>query len=186
MPKFAINFLGKFYVTKQFPFFMYHPQFHKLKGFEQREVLDNIKPGDYLIRRNRGWVTAKAIPGYWMHAGLYIGNNKIIHALCSGVTEEDILDFFRTDGIALLRPKIKTEQIKKGIEIAKKLVENNTPYDYSFKDDNGKVYCTELLNICYEGLFNDDYAKDIGGGNSLLPDGAYKSKKSDKLVEFRH
>ncbi len=186
LPKLIIQQLDKIYIHKYFPWIIWHPLFHRVKGFEIRQILDIIKPGDILIRRNEGWLTAKAIPGYFMHAALYLGDNKVAHATTSGTGKEDILDFFRTDSVALLRSITNLEQIKKAILLGKKMANEHIPYDFEFKDKNGKVYCTEFINICYEGLFNSDYTKDAGGGNSIIPDGLYNSKKVKKIIEFRH
>ncbi len=186
LPKPIVKQLDKIYLHKYFPWIIWHPLFHRLKGFEIRQILKIIRPGDILVRRNEGWLTAKAIPGYFMHAALYIGDNKVAHATTSGTGKEDILDFFRTDSVAVLRALTKREQIKKAISIGKEMAAEHIPYDFEFKDENGKVYCTEFINICFEGLFDDDYTQDPGGGISIIPDGLYNSKKIKKLIEFKH
>jgi len=186
LPKAIVQQLDKIYIHKYFPWIIWHPKFHRLKGFEIRQILDVIKPGDILLRRNEGWLTAKAIPGYFMHAALYIGDGKVAHAVTKGTQKEDILDFLRTDSVALLKPLTKSEQIKKAIAIGMELAVEHIPYDFEFKDDNGKIYCTEFVNICYDGLFDADYSKDPGGGLTIIPDGLYNSKKLKKVIEFRH
>ena len=177
IPKIIVKQLDKIYISKKFPFIIWHPEFHRLKGFEIRQILDIIKPGDILIRRNEGWLTAKAIPGYYMHAAIYIGGGMVAHSVTKGTQQEDILDFLRTDCVALFRTNLKTEQIKKAVDCGKNLAKAHIPYDFEFKDDNGKIYCTEFINICYDNLFDEDYSKDAGGGLSLIPDGIYNSKR---------
>ena len=94
--------------------------------------------------------------------------------------EEDTMDFCRTDGICVLSTEKDTSM---AIGIAKKLI--GKPYDYSFSSSNKKYYCTELVNICYNGLFNKDKIKTFGK-SVLLPDGIFNSKEIKFKIEFKH
>jgi len=189
-PKWLVRFTGKIHVSTSPPFVCYNPKFHQLKGYEMRQILNVLQTGDIFLRRHNGYISGLAIPGYWTHAALYVGDNTIQHATTHGVVEEDILDFFRCDCICLLRPKkefrdeIKIEDVLKRAE---HMVKINTPYDYAFQDDTGKVYCTEFIDICYDyQLFPSDYTPLVGSGLSLLPDGVYYSKSVERIIEFRH
>jgi len=187
MPKWLVDFGGKIHVAKQPPFITYNPQFHKLKGREIRNIFNDMEPGDIFVRSHDGYLSGMAIPGFWAHAGLYIGNNMVAQATTHGVMQEDVLDFFRCDSAALLRVKGRThEMVEIALSKAKRMVKLNIPYDYDFKDFNGKVYCTELIDIVYDCIFEDDFAKDPGGGFSLTPDGLFNSKKVEALRDYRH
>ena len=187
MPPAIINIAGKVHVSKQPPFISYNPQFHLLKGHEIRSIFNCMQPGDIFLRRHNGYISGLAIPGYYMHAALYMGNNIAAHATTKGVVTEDVLDFFRCDCTAHLRVKgVTPSMVSNAITKAKRMVKLHLPYDYDFQDLNGKIYCTELINIVYDNCFNNDYTKDAGGGISLSPDGLFESRGIEILKEYRH
>lgn len=69
-----------------------------------RRVLSLVKPGDVLLRRYDGYVDNAFIDGKYSHAGIYVGNDMIIHAINPIVSEIDVIDFCRCDNICILRP----------------------------------------------------------------------------------
>lgn len=186
-----INFICDIYLYKNPMFVLYKPNVHKVKGYEIRQIINNVKVGDILLRTFDGYLNTFFIPGFWSHAGIYIGDNMIAHSVRDGVIKEDILDFCRTDHIALLRIKdhyhFNEETMLKYVEES---LNNKTEYDYEFKDDNGKVYCTEFVNLCLGHIFDMDYEPKLircsTGIRFLLPDGVFDSNKIDKLFVFRH
>lgn len=181
-----IKLTGDIYLTVHPCFIFYKPQFHKLKGHEIRAVLNTVKPGDILLRRYHGYLNTFLTPGFWGHAGLYIGKNNIIHSLSKGVSKEDILDFCRCDDIAIVRiRKISRDSIKTAILHAKRLEESNTLYDFDFTIDNNKLYCTELIDVVYNNIFEQEYENKLGK-NVLTPDSIYNSIKVEKLLSFTH
>lgn len=178
-----LNFVGNSYVYPKPMFYHYKPDIHKVKGFEIRQVLDILQPGDVLLRRYDGYLNSVFTPGFWSHAGLFAGNGKVIHAVGVGVVEEDILDFCRTDSVAVGRMK-KGDPIK-AVEIAQQMVEDKIGYDYEFKDENGTVYCTEMVNICYQETFDDSYTNEFGVF-ALTPDGLFNDNDLEILLDIRH
>ena len=76
---------------------------YKVKGPDMRQVLDRVLPGDILLRRYSHYLGSVLIKGHFSHAGIYVGNNKVVHMLGSGITEEDILTFLRCDDICIMR-----------------------------------------------------------------------------------
>jgi uncharacterized protein YycO len=186
VPIFLIKLTGDIYLHK-FPFWcLYKPSLHKVKGHEVRKVIKVLKTGDILLRRYDGYLNTLFTPGFWSHAGLYVGKDQVIHAVGKGVIIEDILDFCRTDSVAVLRiKKIKNIEIKKALTIGRKYAKEHVEYDYRFKDGNGKVYCTELINECYNDLFNNDYSNQLGN-NVLTPDGIFNSKNVIQILSVKH
>jgi len=187
-----INFICDVYIYKNPMFFIYKPKMHKVKGNEIRQILDEIRAGDILLRSFDGYLNTFFTPGFWSHAGIYIGNNTVAHSVREGVIKEDILDYCRTDSVALLRLKdyyhFNEESLLKYVE---ECVTNEVEYDYEFKDNNGKVYCTEFVNICLGYIFEIDYEPKIikefsGEVRFLLPDGIFNSNKVNKLLIFKH
>lgn len=185
VPTWIIKFIQNIYIHK-YPFFIqYKPHHHKVKGFEVRRIMNNIKLGDILTRRFDGYLTTKFIPGFWSHSGMYIGKNKVIHATGKGVIIEDILDFCRTDSVGVYRLNTNNEYISTAIKNAKAMEKKHINYDYRFKNDNGAVYCTEMINEAYNKMFNDDFTI-IAKVNVLTPDKLTKSKKLQEIITIKH
>ena len=123
-----------------------------------------IKPGDVILRRYNGSILGWFIPGRFSHSAIYVGDNLIIHALGDGVQKQDIIDFLRCDGYAVLRcNKPDAEEIaKKACEIANSYLGRSYDYDfdvcvdYNNRDEVQKrtssVYCHELTRSCFPEL----------------------------------
>jgi uncharacterized protein YycO len=157
-----------------------------MSGPDVRKVLEAAQPGDILLRRYDGYVNTLFTPGFWGHAALCVSANDVIHAVGVGVLREDLITFCRTDSVAVLRVKDATpEMIERAIACAAAHEKARTAYDYQFKDKNHAVYCTELVNVCYTGLFNDDF--DVAAGNCILaPDGIRRSTRVSAVVECKY
>lgn len=124
----------------------------KIKSKEFFELSKKLEPGFTFITHIDGELTNVLIPGFWTHAAIYIGDNKVVEAIGKGVVVTDLLDFcFSKDYIAVLRPAIVSynEQLK-AAEVAKDLATKNLPYDYGFDPDDTAFYCGEAPAFCYK------------------------------------
>ncbi|MBI5216273.1 MAG: hypothetical protein HY960_11020 [Ignavibacteriae bacterium] len=106
-------------------FLLYDPGGYLIKGKDIRCVINLVKPGDILLRGFKNYLDGYFIPGYFSHAGLYVGrilpedarhvtNEKgeqvfqageqmVIHSMAEGVFVEDVLNFCRCDYMAIMR-----------------------------------------------------------------------------------
>lgn len=151
--KWFIHFFGDIQIRPQPMFLTYAIGGYKLKGYNQREIINKLKKGDILLRRWDYYITNWFIPGYWVHAGVYVGNNKVIHSTpTKGVHESDILDFMRADGIMVLRiPKRNNIKGKLISDKAKRIL--GKKYDYTFNGkENSKYYCFEVVAHCLQNI----------------------------------
>lgn len=129
-------------------------QSFRLKGKHYREVEQLILPGDILLRRFEGYVDKVLIPGWFNHAGIYIGkidneNHKVIHAISDGVVVDDLIDFMRTDHIIVLRaPEGQQEE---AIKRAKAAIGSDYDFAFDFKETL-RFSCTELIGHCFPGI----------------------------------
>jgi hypothetical protein len=137
------------YAITVFPGIVYKPKGYKVKGKVTQTIMDNIKPGDILIRGYDDYISSRLI-GKWSHTGIYVGNNTVIHAVGAGVVKENIIDFCRTDRVSVQRPHIlNKKEIKKAIVVAHSLL--GKPYDFNFDFNDPEEYsCTELVYKCFE------------------------------------
>jgi hypothetical protein len=71
---------------------------------------------------------------------------SVIHAASDGVIRTDMLDYMRTDAIAVVRPNTAAHALK-CVVLAKQAI--GKPYDYIFdSDDRRAFYCSELAMHC--------------------------------------
>lgn len=181
LPKWFLECVSNTYLCWHPLFFLYHPNLHRIKGYEVRQVLNVLQKGDIMVRRWNGYLNSFFTPGYWAHAGLYVGNNKVINSLREGVIEEDVLDFCRTDSIAVARPR--EGDADAAVTMAYELL--GAPYDYQFQSGNSAYYCSELCDVCYNRMFRDDYSQ-VAGNRVLTPGSLLNSPKVTKVIDIRH
>jgi Orthopoxvirus protein of unknown function (DUF830). len=164
-----LRMFGDIKVFKWPMFILYDPGSYKVKGEDMREVIKIIEPGDMLVRGYDNYVDGYFIPGYFSHAGLYIGkvteddkkiiktkkgeknfktgDQMIIHSMAEGVFMEDILNFCRCDEMAIVR-------FPKQFTATKKLSTKDVPFDQF--NEKEKEYFNKLNNnevISYTEVF---------------------------------
>jgi hypothetical protein len=168
----------------RFPFFiLYNPGSYLIKGPEMRQIMNLVQDGDILIRGYRAYVDGYFIPGFFSHAGLYLGKvtkedilkhkpdvkpssivegeQMVIHAMANGVFLEDVLNFSRCDFMIILRrnPSIESPDSLAYTSqdvYAKALSLLDTPYDFGFNfSDISALSCTEFVNKCYKAILPD-------------------------------
>jgi hypothetical protein len=144
-----LTIIGDIKVFKWPCFFIYQTNGYKVRGESITNIIHEIEPGDILLRGYDDYLDGKFIPGIFSHAGFYAGNRYIIHSLAEGVCKEHIFDFCRCDRIALLRIKDITDE---DFALASSKAHSflGTAYDFDFKKNNGKLYCSELVAKIWE------------------------------------
>lgn len=126
----------------------------RLKGKHYRRVEQVIQPGDIIIRRFEGYIDKWLIPGWWNHAGMYIGeledkDHKVVHAISDGVVVDDLIDFMRTDHMIVLRASEAGRE--EAVKRAKAAI--GSDYDFAFDfNETLRFSCTELVSHCYPGI----------------------------------
>lgn len=119
-----LDVLGDVKVFRWPMWIVYDPGSYRVKGRDTRAVIENVRPGDVLVRGFDAYLDGKLIPGLFSHVGLYlgrttdadraaapaehqerfaVGEQTVIHAIAEGVVTEDVLDFCRCDRLAVLR-----------------------------------------------------------------------------------
>jgi hypothetical protein len=150
-----LTMFGDVKVFKYPMFILYNPKGYLMQGEDVRQVLSTVQHGDILVRGYLNYLDSYFIPGFFSHAGIYVGKNKVVHALAEGVIIEDVLHFCRCDYMAVIRPSGVTLQER---TTAVKRTENciGKEYDFFFDFENpNQLCCTELAHYAWkfkEGL----------------------------------
>jgi len=186
-----LTIFGDIKVYKHPLFLVYDPGSYLVKGEDIREVIRNVQPGDILVRKYKNYLDGFFIPGYFSHVGLYLGpvseedvdlvtlklckhqfksgDQMVMHALAEGVLIEDLLNFCRTDYLAVLRfpekikrapearslPVPKKEYITEEEEIQKRIEGGE---EIQFKEVFPIIYKVALKNLGRPYDFNFDFA----------------------------
>lgn len=147
----VLKILGDVHINKHFHWIPYYkPESYKIKGEIMRQLLQICKPGDILLRGYDDYLDGLLI-GKWSHVGMVLNETDVIHSMAEGVFTEDILNFFRTDRICVLRANLSEEQIKVVLDKASSM--KGTPYDFRFDFNNPReVSCSEFGYIAFEAF----------------------------------
>lgn len=191
LQKRVFGFLGdiKVFGWKHPMWFGINAHGYQLKGVVYRTLCGLFKPGDIILRRFDGYLSSYMIPGFWNHAGLYIGDDsedkeQVVHAVSEGVIQEDILNFMRTDHMLVLRLSEDNEgkAAEGAIKRAKSIV--GSPYDFGFDfKDTNRFSCTELVAHCYPGVA---LGKKRFGKETIIADDFYNSNALTTVWDSRY
>jgi hypothetical protein len=133
---------------------------YRMRGEDVRDIVNSLQKGDVLLRRYDHYLGGMLTPGYWTHAAIYIGDNRVVHMLGGGICSEDILTFCRCDHVAVLRHTGDDYPAYLALKKAGEFLAKGVQYDYEFESDDEELYCTEFVWECYDrpkGLLFDKY-----------------------------
>ena len=160
---------------------------YKIKGEEQRKIINNLKVGDLVFKQWDKYISGKFIPGFWPHVGVYIGRNKVIHAdVQRGVVSDDILTYLRCDSAAVLRCTKEFDK-KEIVSRAKSLLGKEYDYAFDFNDDIFQC-CTELVNYTYgnvEGIHFERKKDGFFSKDTIPPDNVYENEAFEVIIDIR-
>ncbi len=109
-----------------------------------------LRKGDILLLGNLRTAYSKIINEPVTHSAIYVGGNKVIHAMGEeGVFSERMINIYkRYDTLVILRSDLKRKDISKLIKNTRNAI--GTPYDFSFSDRDDSVFCTEFVNEMFK------------------------------------
>lgn len=139
--------IGNIKVFKTPCFILYDPSEYdySIRGTAIRQINNLLQPGDICLRSYKHYLDGFLIPGKYSHSGIYIGDNKVVHAVAEGVKEIDVIDFFQCDNACIIRP---LKHGKDAANLAKLYI--GKKYDFSFNTkDSSEFYCHELTAKCF-------------------------------------
>ncbi|MSU43739.1 MAG: hypothetical protein EXS22_06835 [Pedosphaera sp.] len=155
------------------------------------ELRTQLQPGDIILERRNWYLSNAFLPGFWPHAALYVGTPEqlrelgvdnatevrakweaymtpdhghprlIVEAVSEGVVFSTLEHSLHADYVAVLRPRLKREQIAQALRRA--FTHHGKPYDFNFDfGTDDKVVCTELVYRSYGGLLEFPLEKILG------------------------
>ncbi|MCG8653372.1 MAG: hypothetical protein MI861_26270 [Pirellulales bacterium] len=102
----------------------------QLPGPIAQQLLNLLRAGDVLVTRKENALTNYFLPGYWPHAALFIGQQRVIESLKDGVRERNMDSPLGNDAVAVIRPRVSQQAIVEAITRAHSHV--GKPYDFDF------------------------------------------------------
>ena len=141
-------------------FFVFGTIIHNRKNLlnkkDIRRAKKLLKPGDIILVGGLRRLSSLVIKGPVTHSMIYLGNNRIIHAIADGVETDHLYEIFcEYDTMIILRsvenqlnPKSYRKKIKKILAYAKSQI--GKPYDFEFKLSKKEFYCTELIYFAFK------------------------------------
>jgi uncharacterized protein YycO len=116
------------------------------------EIISLLQPGDIFLECSNAYpysqIVAKLLFGTnWIHAAIYVGNQKVVHSGRKPQVTLDPLDrFLHTTDIAIYRPNyVGKEDRDAAISYAMKAV--GKPFNITLDDTHGhSFYCTQLIS----------------------------------------
>ena len=136
-----------------------------------------LQPGDVLLCRAEGKLTAALVPGFWSHAAIYLGSRGdlealrvreqphaaarweelpenigplgcVIEAVAPRVHICPLETSLHADHVVVLRPNVPREEITAALGEA--FGHLGKPYDFEFDFNvSSRIVCTELVYRCY-------------------------------------
>ena len=150
-----------------------------------RLIKPMLAPGMAICTRTDGELANLFIPGFWSHAGIYVGDSTVVEAVGKGVVKTDLIDFLLTkDAIIVKDPSFANkEQMKDAAEWALKQV--GKPYDMYFDKLNEYFYCSELIWLGFELTMGEvpfTKLKTVWGEETVVPDDIANANKKWKTA----
>lgn len=158
----------------------------KFKGKHITEVKAVIKPGSVFLTKTNGELSNWAIPGFWSHAAMYIGNDQVIEAVGKhGVRITDIYSFLLTkDYVAVMHPEFCDDEAM-ATAVGWALGHLGKGYDFLVGPASDVFYCSELIFKAYkfsiDGVIPFTSRKTLGVW-TVTPDDIFLAKRKWECV----
>lgn len=121
------------------------------------KIASLVEEGDILLSFEHQRLTSVFIKGKYDHAAILTNKMTVMEAVAGGVKEVDLIEWlYKKDHVAVIRPIYDHELLNKSYKEINKLAALNAfkykgyPYDYQFTIANEKIYCSELVYLCYQ------------------------------------
>lgn len=132
-------------------------------------IMAHSRVGDILLSHEDYRLTNGFIRGYWDHAAIIGPNSTVIEAVGTGVRQVDLEQWlYQKDDVCLIRVNCDALIAFKAGTTA--LIYINRAYDYLFSFGADKIYCSELVWICYKDLISGFMRPVVAKNSQILPE----------------
>jgi len=176
-------------VGGRFAGFWLHPEAHQaLDDAALHQVHPLLRPGDVVLMRSEGKLTAALLPGFWAHAAIHLGSREDLAALDStqaNAPEEDQFCGFviealspcvriaslrrclDADHVLVLRPQLPPEVTCDALKEALRHLGKAYDFEFDFNLSN-RIVCTGLVYRSYHGRGDIEFSLVKRLGNYTL------------------
>lgn len=148
-----------------------------VSGDDLRKVMNLYEPGDALLIYAFGEASSLLQFSEFSHVAIGSDKEKICEAIGTGVQERDILNLFTgISRICIRRPRSDKEKRHRILEKAKKFISLETKYDWSFKEGEKALYCSEYYYYAFDHVFPKTLGlRERFGRKTITPDDIFKA-----------
>lgn len=118
---------------------------------DARRVRSLLAPGDVIVTRD--FYIGRLVPGYWSHAAVYVGSvggvQSVVQARAQGVHALSLGKLFRTQYLAVLRPRVPVYLRRSAARHALSLCGREFDFQFDFGDEH-KLSCAEIPYLLYK------------------------------------
>lgn len=161
----------------------------QMTGPVRRQLRRLLQPGDVIIARHDQALSNLFLPGYWPHAALHIGppstrrhlplklspehasrwvrTRRVLEAKKDGVLFRRLQETITVDALAIIRPRLKTDQIAEAISQAVAHEGKLYNFDFDFFTAD-RLVCTEVIYRAYDGIGGITFELSERGGVPTL------------------
>nr|WP_321358778.1 YiiX/YebB-like N1pC/P60 family cysteine hydrolase [uncultured Draconibacterium sp.] len=115
-------------------------------------LLPKLKEWDIICQKSPRKLTDFFIPGYFGHAGIYVGDSIFVQCDQEGVHYDKAQEFLEGNDFIVLRARQLTPTQKKRMRTLLE-AQLGKKYDFSFNTDSpDRIICTELIFLVYDQI----------------------------------
>lgn len=146
------------------------------------KLMPRLHKWDIVCQKSPKRLTDKFIPGYFGHAGIYLGDSIFIEAIQNGVVCSSPEKFLEGDAFIVIRPEINEEGQAIRMENLFK-IQLGKKYDYNFNVESpDRLICTELIYLVFDQI--DWKTTKVAGRFTILPDDLVKTSLENNELEI--
>ncbi|MDX9883148.1 MAG: YiiX/YebB-like N1pC/P60 family cysteine hydrolase [Prolixibacteraceae bacterium] len=151
-------------------------------GKNVSRLMPYLQKWDIVLQKSPGRLTDRFIPGYFGHAGIYIGDSVFIESIQDGVITTGPFHFAEGGSFLVIRLDSISEKKEKHIQ---QLVRSQTGKKYDFNFDVNSpdcLFCTELISLVFDDI--DWKTRKSAGRITMCPDNIIETALSGNTFCF--